>query len=130
MDSRSNPHAGEFGRHWDPSTGMHCWDGANLDFDAWAYEGPDQLFTVVVSQMPPEQLQPADPVVWMTTMRDDGTVLVMSYTPEPPPTIQRVPFEAIPEPCQRRIWEQASRFRVDDDTVLLYRDGTWTQEDR
>lgn len=106
------PMPGEFGRHFDTSTGMHCWDGrqVGLDFDVWAYDNGDGTFEVVVNQMLPNEMEaPGQAVMWTARLAEGDEIHFQSGADEPVLgfTAQRVVFESLPQVLQDQIWEAA-----------------------
>lgn len=105
------PIPGEFGRHFDPTTGMHCWDGreTGLDFDVWAYDNGDGSFEVVVKQMFPNEMRsPGHSITWVARLAPDarivfqaGESITLGYT------APRVVFESLPEAMQEQVWAAA-----------------------
>lgn len=103
------PFPGEFGRHFDTSTGIHCWDGHDLDFDVWAYDNGDGSFEVVVQQMLPNEMRaPGHSTIWTAHVVDgDDIVFQENNTVILPPTAPRVVFESIPQALQDQVWDAA-----------------------
>lgn len=106
------PMPGEFGRHFDTSTGMHCWDGrqVGLDFDVWAYDNGDGSFEVVVHQMLPNEMEaPGADVTWVAHLVEGAPILFQSGEDLPVLgfTAQRVVFESLPQELQDKVWAAA-----------------------